>query len=95
MVVSGFGPRADWLRNLQANGRAEISIGRDSYPASFRTVPSDEATAVFADYERRNRWAAPVIRWVLSRLLGWPYDGSAAARRRAVDQLPMIAFSRR
>ncbi len=50
---------------------------------------------ILADYERRNRLAAPVIRLVLSRLLGWSYDGTPAARRLAVQALPLVAFSRR
>ena len=91
-VMSGFGPGSDWLRNIQANGRAEVSIGRSSFLATYRVVPIEEATAVFADYERRNRFAAPVVRLVLSRLLGWRYDGSESARRRAAEQLPSIAF---
>ena len=95
MVVSGLGPSSDWLRNIQANGRAEISIGRESFPASFRMAPIDEAMRIFADYERRNRLAAPLIRFVLSRLLGWRYDGSTQARRRLAEALPVVAFSRR
>lgn len=91
-VISGFGPEADWLRNVLANGRAEVSIGRSSFPATCRVLPIEEAVAVFADYERRNRLAAPVVRAVLSRLLGWRYDGSESARRRAAEQLPSIAF---
>lgn len=85
---------SDWLRNIQANGQAEISIGRDSFLASFRMVPVEEATRILADYERRNRLAAPLIRVVLSRLLGWRYDGSTEARRRAAEALPVVAFSR-
>lgn len=95
MVVSGFGPGSDWLRNIQANGRVEISIGRESFPASFRMVPVEEATTVLADFERRNRVAAPVIRLVLSLLLGWRYDGRPETRRRAAEALPVVAFSRR
>ena len=91
-VMSGFGHGSDWLRNIQANGRAEVNIGRSSFPATYRVVPIEEAIAVFADYERRNRFAAPVVRLVLSRLLDWRYDGSESARRRAAEQLPSIAF---
>ncbi|MEO8517795.1 MAG: nitroreductase family deazaflavin-dependent oxidoreductase [Dermatophilaceae bacterium] len=91
-VLSGFGAGADWLRNIQANGRAEITMGRASFPATYRLVPIDEAMAVFADYERRNRFAAPVVRLVLSWMLGWRYDGSGSARRRAAEQLPSVAF---
>lgn len=95
VVVSGFGPGSDWLRNIRANGRAEITIGRDSFPASCRMVPLEEATGILADYERRNRLAAPLIRFLLGRLLGWRYDGSTQARRRAAEALPFVAFSRR
>ena len=91
-VMSGFGPGAYWLRNVQANGRTEVSIGRSSFTATHRMVPVEEAMAVFAAYERRNRLASPVVRLVLSRLLGWRYDGTDSARRRAAAQLPSVAF---
>jgi deazaflavin-dependent oxidoreductase (nitroreductase family) len=70
-VMSGFEPGADWLRNVQANDQAEISVGRSSFTATHRMVPVEEAVAVFAAYERRNRLASPVVRLALSRLLGW------------------------
>jgi deazaflavin-dependent oxidoreductase (nitroreductase family) len=35
-VTSGFGPGADWLRNVQANDQAEISIGRSPFTATHR-----------------------------------------------------------
>lgn len=47
---------------------------------------------VIEAYEQRNRRFVPIIRWVLSRQLGWQYDGSEPSRRRAVAQLPLIAF---
>jgi hypothetical protein len=45
-----------------------------------------------AGYEQRNRLAAPLVRMVLSRLVGWRYDGSDAARHRLVRELPLVAF---
>jgi hypothetical protein len=47
---------------------------------------------VVRSYERRNRFIAPVIRLVLSRLLGWRYNGSEGDRRRLVAQLTLVAF---
>jgi hypothetical protein len=47
---------------------------------------------VVADYERRNRVIAPVIHCVLSRLVGWRYDGTPDAQRRLLAELPVIAF---
>jgi hypothetical protein len=35
---------------------------------------------------------APVIRRLLTALLGWRYDGSETARHRLVRQLPIVAF---
>ncbi len=92
VVVSGFGPRADWFRNITATGQASVGFGHGSHPAAFRVLGTDEAMDVVSGYERRNRLATPLLRSVLGRLVGWPYDGSASARRRLVDQLPLVAF---
>ena len=95
VVVSGFGARADWLRNIEAGGPVEVTVGRQTFPAAHRRLELDEALGVFADYERRNRAAGPILRRVLSWLLGWRYDGSPDARLRMTRQLPLIAFRRR
>jgi deazaflavin-dependent oxidoreductase (nitroreductase family) len=91
-VVSGFGPRADWLRNLEAAGRAELDFGRGPRPAAYRILSVDDAVAVYAEYERRNRLIRPIVRSTLSTLLGWTFDGSPTAMRRLAEQLPMVAF---
>lgn len=95
VVMSGFGERADWLLNLQAGGFGEVETGRRRFVADYRRLPADEAELVLAAYERRNRWLRPILLRVLSRLLGWPYDASPSARKRAVQQLPLIAFAPR
>lgn len=92
VVMSGFGERADWLLNLDAAGGGEVETARIRFRADHRRLPTEEAERVLAAYERRNRWMAPVLRMVLSRLLGRPYDGSVEARRHAVEQLPLIEF---
>jgi deazaflavin-dependent oxidoreductase (nitroreductase family) len=91
-VVSGFGPRADWLRNLEAAGRAELDFGHGPRPAAYRILSVDEAAAAYADYERRNRLIRPLVRGTLSALLGWTFDGSPTSLRRLAEQLPMVAF---
>ena len=93
VVMSGFGPGADWLRNLQATPHVHVHLGRLHYPAGYRILPLQEAEAVLAEYEHRNRLIRPVLRLVLSWLLGWRYDATPAARRRAVEHLPMVALS--
>jgi deazaflavin-dependent oxidoreductase (nitroreductase family) len=91
-VVSGYGRGADWFRNLEAGGLVEVDFGRGPRPAAYRVLGLDEAQEVYAAYERRNWVIAPLVRWTLTVLLGWPYDGSAEARRRMVAELPMVAL---
>jgi len=92
VVMSGFGPNSDWLRNIQARSGEEVDIGSRHFPATHRFLGDEEAMAVVKSYERRNRLVAPLVRDVLSRLLGWQYSGSEADRRRLIEQLPLIAF---
>lgn len=91
-VMSGFGPGAQWYRNVLAGGAAEVQIGRGRFAPSVRVLDPDEAAAALAAYERANRLIAPLVRRVLSRLAGFRYDGSEASRRRVVETLPLIAF---
>lgn len=92
VVVAGLGRSADWYRNLQAHPPVEVAIGRDRFRPVARDLDEDEAVAVLADYERRNWWVAPVLRRMLTWLVGWRYDGSDPARRKLVRQLPLGAF---
>lgn len=92
VVMSGFGRDADWLRNIEAAPGPEIVVGSKRFIAAHRFLDTEEAMQVIAGYEQRNRFLAPIVRLVLSRLLGWQYDGSERSRRRAVAQLPLIAF---
>ena len=92
VVMSGFGRTSDWLRNIVATPSPEVVIGSHRFSAIVRCLDQSEAVTVMAGYERRNRFVAPIIRLVLSRLLGWQYGGSDADRRRLVAQLPLIAF---
>jgi hypothetical protein len=92
VVISGFGRRANWYRNVLADGAVEVEIARESWVPQARALEPEEAVAVLADYERRNRLLAPLVRRVLSRLAQLDYDGSPASRLAVVDALPLVAF---
>ena len=92
LVLAGRGSAADWYRNLQATPAVEVAVGRSRFRPVHRILNVDEAVAALADYERRNRWITPLIRKVLSWLVGWRYDGSNPARQRLVRELPIVAF---
>ena len=63
----------------------------DSLPCTASWI-RPEAAAVPAQYERRHRYIAPVIRRALSSPVGWHYDGTDAKRPQLVSALPMIAL---
>jgi deazaflavin-dependent oxidoreductase (nitroreductase family) len=92
VVLSGLGHRSQWYRNLLAGQAVQVQIARLRFAPAMRPLGSDEAVGVLADYERRNRLVAPLVRGVLSKLAGFRYDGSDAARRRLVQTLPLVAL---
>jgi deazaflavin-dependent oxidoreductase (nitroreductase family) len=94
MVMAGFGRTTDWLRNIQAHPAVEITLGRQRFRPVHRILDEDDAAAVLADYEHHNRLITPIVRRVLSGLVGWTYDGGDDARHRLVRELPVIAFGR-
>lgn len=92
VVAAGWGRRTSWLHNVEAGLALEIRIGRTRYVPAWRRLDVGEAVAILDRYERTGGIPPAVVRAVLSRLLGWPYDGSPEARRRAAEQLPLVAF---
>jgi deazaflavin-dependent oxidoreductase (nitroreductase family) len=91
-VMVGLGRRAQWYRNVVAGGAVELAIGRERFRPDYRELSAVDAAAVLEDYERRNRLLAPIVGVVLSRLVGWRYDGSPPARERLVKERPILAF---
>ena len=92
VVAAGWGRRTGWLHNVEAGLAREVWIGRERFVPAFRVLAADEAERLFADYERRNRLIAPLVRAVISRLVGWRYDGTQASRRRVVEQLSLVGL---
>jgi deazaflavin-dependent oxidoreductase (nitroreductase family) len=93
VVMSGFGKTSDWFRNVRANGFARVTTGGRHFDATSRTLPEEEAVVALTNYERRNRYVAPVVRLVLSRFLGWRYRSTQVDRASLVNQLPLVAFT--
>lgn len=91
-VVAGYGHAADWYRNVCAAGRADLDFGRGARLGQVRQVGRAEAEQVLRDYLRRYRVVAPVLNALLSRLVGWSFDGSPQSVARLCAELPMLAF---
>lgn len=93
LVMSGWGRASDWFRNVEVAGHATVTLGRRTVMVGARVLDTEEAAAVLADYERRNRWVRPVVRGVLSRLAGFRYEGTDEGRLALVRQLPVVRFT--
>ena len=63
IVMSAFGPNADWLRNIQARPAAEVIIGSQRFAAVHRFLEANEAVKVLEGYQQRNRLSRP---WFIS-----------------------------
>ncbi len=92
VVAAGWGRKTQWLYNVEAGLSREVRIGRDRYVPEYRILGLEEASDVLRRYEQHSGLPKPAVRAVLGRLLGWRYDGSPDARRRAVEQLPLIGL---
>jgi deazaflavin-dependent oxidoreductase (nitroreductase family) len=92
VVMSAFGANASWLRNIQTLPNEEVIIGSQRFPAVHRILSEEEAVRAIMGYQRRNWFIAAIIRFALSRFVGWQYAGSEIHSRRLIAQLPLIAF---
>ncbi len=80
VVVSGFGERAEWYRNLQADQACFVSVGRlRRMPAQARFMTSIEASATLDRYQHAHPRAWDRLRQAIEKAVGHP-----------VDQLPMV-----
>jgi deazaflavin-dependent oxidoreductase (nitroreductase family) len=55
VVISGFGERAQWYRNVRAVPAVRVSVGRRrSVSATATLLPPERTAAVLAEYARRH-----------------------------------------
>jgi deazaflavin-dependent oxidoreductase (nitroreductase family) len=83
VIVSGFGQRAQWYRNLRADPECYLSSGRRRrVPAYARLMPDRESADALARYKQRNPRAWRRLRGAIEHAVG-----------RSVDGLPMVELS--
>ncbi len=73
LVVSGFGERSQWFRNVLAHPAVRISVGvRTALPAEGRRLTTAEADAALTGYAARHPRAWQTFRPTLENTLGAP-----------------------
>lgn len=80
VLASGFGERAQWYRNLQADPRCWLTIGsRPRRPAHARFMDDSESEAALARYRSAHPEAWRRLRGAIERITSRP-----------VTTLPMV-----
>lgn len=80
LIVSGFGTRAQWYRNLRAHPRCFVGTGRRRrVPAVARLLPPEESAAALDRYRAAHPRDWVLLRGAIERAVGHP-----------VRSLPMV-----
>lgn len=88
VVLSGYGERADWYRNITAEPALEVQSGRERYVPAQRFLAPEENLAAIVEYERRH----PIAARVFARIFDYPLGGSEEARRDFAESMRLVAF---
>jgi deazaflavin-dependent oxidoreductase (nitroreductase family) len=95
-VMSGWGTRADWYRNIVADPHVTVRIGRRRWNAIARIVTDPVAkrrgVALLRHTAERQGPPRP-LRPLLSRI-GFDYDAELAVLDRDAPSMPLIALTR-
>lgn len=88
IVVSAWGERTDWYRNIRAEPALEVRTGRARYVPQQRFLNQHETYAVIADYERRHPWLVKLFAGALKLQLG----NTREERMASAARLRMVGF---
>ena len=89
IVASGWGEKADWLRNIEHTPDVTVQSGRERLAAAAMRLPIAEAIREFSDYMKRH----PAAVHVLSRLLtGERLSGTEEDCLRLTKHVPLVAL---
>ena len=90
-IVSGFGEQADWFRNIVKTPDVTVHVSTRRLACTAVRVSQQEAASEFKDYARRY----PTALKALSRVLGYPWDGTEESYQRLAQMLPIIELRSR
>ncbi|MEU9588527.1 nitroreductase family deazaflavin-dependent oxidoreductase [Streptomyces sp. NPDC048219] len=85
-IASGFGPQADWYRNLRQQPKTVVQFGNRHHAVTARFLPAEDGAAVMAAYARRH----PGTARRLCAFMGFAVDGGEASFREAGRAVPFV-----
>ena len=88
-VLSGWGKRSQWFRNIQGSPPLAVWVGKDRWPKpGFTVLEPDEVVEVVEEYRRKHA----LLAWSLDRFFGWPRNASEEQRRELMRNLTVVFF---
>jgi deazaflavin-dependent oxidoreductase (nitroreductase family) len=91
IVISGYGKRADWFRNIEKTPALSIAIGSNRFEPVQHILSASEAYDVLEQWQRQHPLEARIFR----RLYDLPPEPSENALSRFVETYPLISFRSR
>lgn len=78
-VVSAYGERSDWYRNLQANPAVRVQVRWRKFSARATILPEEEAEEFLLDFWRRHRLYVRTMFRLIGLKVGTEEEARAAA----------------
>jgi len=72
VILSGWGGRSDWVKNLRKDPRVIVNKGWRSFPAMAKEIPLEEAASLLEGYFRK----MPRMEQLMAKRAGVVLDGS-------------------
>ncbi len=88
VVLSGWGEKADWYRNIEAATALEVRTGGERYVPEHRFLAPEENHAVICDYASLH----PLAFRVFARVFAYPLDGTEEERQQFAESFSLVAF---
>jgi deazaflavin-dependent oxidoreductase (nitroreductase family) len=88
-VVSGWGRKADWYRNIHHQPEVRIRVGSRTMKARAEDVPSEKAAGIMEGYTARYPLA---FKELTQFFLGQEMQPGLETARRVVEIMPMVVF---
>ncbi|MFB7086562.1 nitroreductase family deazaflavin-dependent oxidoreductase [Streptomyces sp. NPDC056296] len=85
-IASGFGPEADWYRNLRQQPKTVIQFGNRHHAVTAHFLPAEEGAGIMAEYARRH----PGTARRLCAFMGLAVDGGEESFRAAGRAIPFV-----
>lgn len=90
-VVSGWGNKADWYRNLEVESAVRVQMGRQDYAPVHHFLTQEEAVRVWTSFRHKH----PVEERLALRLFSRPgrtYKNAADRRKEFLSDVLMVSF---